>query len=54
VAIAIIYEVIVYVLPGIVPTLEFLISYWLVLPVAIVILLSLAFAVLSHSRKVVA
>ncbi|MGC8587066.1 MAG: hypothetical protein ACP5K9_02125 [Candidatus Micrarchaeia archaeon] len=53
VAIVIIYEIILYVLPNIVPTLTFLVSYWLVLPAAIVILLSMAFAALSHSRKVV-
>ncbi len=52
IAILVIYEIIVYVLPSIVPSVLFLVSEWLAVPAAIVILLSLAFSILSHSRKV--
>ncbi|MEM3753933.1 MAG: hypothetical protein QW778_05040 [Candidatus Micrarchaeaceae archaeon] len=52
IAIVIIYEIIKYVLPSAIPSISFLISYWLAMPFALVVLVSLGFAVLSHSRKV--
>ena len=52
VAIVVIYEIMVYVLPNSAPQLGFLFSYWLAAPVLTVVALSFIFAVLSHSRKV--
>ncbi|MEM4064429.1 MAG: hypothetical protein QXR16_03100 [Candidatus Micrarchaeaceae archaeon] len=52
IAIVIIYEIITYVLPSAMPSISFLLSYWLAMPFALVVLVSLGFAVLSHSRKV--
>ncbi len=49
---AIVYYVIVPSAPSVLPSVLFLIGEWLVAPVAILILVSFFFAVLSHSRKV--
>jgi hypothetical protein len=52
ISIFIIYEVILYILPSINPGVDFLALNWLALPSAILIALSVIFAILSHSRKV--
>ena len=53
IAIFIIYEVILYILPSINPGVNFLEMNWLAIPGAMVIALSIIFAALSHSRKVI-
>ena len=52
IAIFIIYETIIYILPNINPGVNFFEENWLAMPTAILIALSLLFAGLSHSRKV--
>jgi len=52
IAIFIIYETIIYILPNINPGVNFFEENWLATPTVILIALSLLFAGLSHSRKV--
>ena len=52
IAIFIIYETIIYILPNINPGVNFFAENWLAMPAAILIALSVLFAGLSHSRKV--
>jgi len=52
IAIIIIYEVLANVLPILAPTIPFLVIDWLVAPIAIVMVLTEIFAVVSHSRKI--
>jgi len=51
IAIFIIYETIIYVMPNISPGISFLEENWFAMPTAILIALSVLFAGLSHSRK---
>lgn len=52
VAIFVIFVTMKYGLPQYAPTTTFLVGNWLALPVAILIVLSVVFAILSNSRKV--
>jgi hypothetical protein len=52
IAIFIIYEIIIYILPNINPGVNFFAEDWLAMPTAILIALSVLFAGLSHARKV--
>jgi hypothetical protein len=52
IAISIIYETIIYILPNINPGVDFFAENWLAMPATILITLCVLFAGLSHSRKV--
>ncbi|MGC8710693.1 MAG: hypothetical protein ACP5RF_03770 [Candidatus Micrarchaeia archaeon] len=52
ITIFIIYEIIVYIIPALSPSAEFLAVSWLAIPSVILVVLSMLFAALSHSRKV--
>ena len=52
IAIVIVYEVLINVLPSLAPTMNFLVYYWLIYPVIIIIALCEVFAIMSYARKV--
>lgn len=52
VAIVIIYEVISYTVASIAPSISFLLSEWLALPVATLIVVTIAFSILSNSSRI--
>ncbi len=52
VAILIIYEIIKYTVPAIVPSASFLLGSWLGLPIATLIVVTVAFSILSNLSKV--
>lgn len=52
VAIVIIYEVISYTASSIAPSLSFLLSEWLALPIATLIIVTIAFSILSNSSRI--
>ena len=52
IGVIIIYEVLTGILPGSAPTVSILLTSWIAMPILICIVLSEAFAILSHSRKV--
>lgn len=52
IGIVVIYEVLSSVFATIAPSVEFLLTSWIALPIAVCVVLSLVFSVLSYSRKV--
>ncbi len=52
VAIIVIYEILSYTIAAITPSLSFLLSTWLVLPIATLVVVTVAFSILSNSSRI--